>query len=240
MPIRAVALAGVSVVLLSACQGGSSHATAVTGTGTPASASPRTPQATDLVARAADALEQAGSLRLEGEIAAPGEDPDTVDLHLQGDDLAGTMIQGGQTIQLVATGGSAYVLAPAAWWTAHGAPSSAANRISGVWVHMPDAFEKQVTEPKSLGFLLGYLHDAAHQEYDEPVHADGPGGQAVWELRDVRDDDDGFLAVAADGTPYPVELTGTASDRSSIDYRFSEFGVGQPIVAPTGAVDLGG
>jgi hypothetical protein len=237
MRARAVAVAGVSVALLTACHSASADSTAAPGTSSAALGGSTTPNAAHLVARAADALEQAGSVRMQGSIT-DDDGPGSVDVRLQGADLAGTMVRGGQPVQVVMTGGQAYVNTTAAWWMAHGAPPSAANGVAGVWVHMLDT---RFTEPFSLDALLGYLHEAAHEDFDPPVHADGPGGRPVWQLREVRTDD-GFLAVAAEGTPYPVELTVTASEggQSSVDYTFSEFGVAQPIVAPTGAVESGG
>src|SRR4051812_33238968 len=201
MRMRAVAVAGVSVALLTACSG--TVAGVATASGTPTYPSPVTPSGPDLVGQAADALEQAGAVHMQGSITGDG-DPGSLDLHLQGGDLAGTVVREGQTVQLVVTGGAAYVQTTAAWWTAHGAPAAAANGLDGVWVHMPDAFIAQFTEPYSFGALLGYLRDAAHGQFEEPVQADGPDGRPVWELRDVGDAE-GFLAIAAEGTPYPVE-----------------------------------
>jgi hypothetical protein len=72
------------------------------------------------------------------------------------------------------------------------------------------------------------------------VHADRFAGEPVWQLTDT---DGSAVMVAAEGTPYPLELLREAQvdERGgSMDVVLGGFGVALPIVAPTDFIDLGG
>lgn len=238
MRIRAVVVAGFSLALLTGCSG-TVRGTA-SASGTPSYPSPSKPSGPDLASQAADALEQAGSAHVVTQMSTDlGEPLATMDLHAQGGDLAGTVVQGGSTVQLVVTGGEAYLQAPAAWWTAQGAPQSVAAGLDDAWVHASDDFTAGFTTFTVAGLTEAIRHPSG--SYYPGVHADRLDGQPVWA---VRPTDDGVsLAVAAEGTPYPLDVSWYSQvdgQDELIDVVLTEFGVAQPIVAPPDAIDLGG
>jgi hypothetical protein len=239
MRARAVAVAGVSVALLTACSG--TVEGVATASGSPTYSSPAKPSGPDLASQAADALEQAGAVHVVTQVATNfGEPLATMDFSVQGGDLAGTVTEGGSTVQLVLASRAAYLQAPAAWWTAQGAPESVAARLDNAWVHVSDDFAAGFT-PFTVPALVDSIRHPSSGSYYPGVHADRLDDQPIWQVRPT--DDGVWVAVAADGTPYPLDVSWSASvdgQYEFIDVALTEFGVAQPIVPPTDYLDFGG
>jgi hypothetical protein len=238
MRIRAVALAGVSALLLSACS------TTVVGVATPSGPPPHpgpsAPTTTTLAPRSAYALEQAGAVRMQAELTDDvGRPVASLDLHLVGGNVAGTVVADDTTIQLVVVDGAAYVNAPAQWWTTQGAAEAAAAQVDGAWVHMPDDFAAEFAT-FTVPVMAESIRHPSGGSYDEDVHPVLVDGQQVWQMSNPGGD---AVWVAAEGTPYPVGLSATravAGQYYGLDATLSEFGVAPPIAVPADAIDLGG
>ncbi|SEP00063.1 hypothetical protein [Trujillonella endophytica] len=225
----ALALAGAAALTLTACGDDSAD----DGSFTPLSSSPTAgvQSGPELITAAADALAQAGSVRLQGTVPV-GEGTTDVDLQLIGEDAAGSLTVAGATVQVVVVGGDAYVQADAAFWAAQELPPAAVAQLEGVWV----------LAPAEGGAALGVLTLArVVTEFRRPAEgADGAEvttgnleGQPVWEVRSA---DGAVMRIASEGTPYPLELERTGLQAGIM--RLSEFGVVPPIQAPAEFLDL--
>jgi hypothetical protein len=233
MRVRALVVAGLSAALLTACGGGSVDGTGTRAPSAPATATRTAPTGPELAAQAADALEQAGSARIQGSGHAEGQDVG-LDLRLNGKDATGTVTLMGQQIELTVAGGAAYVRAPAAFWTAKGVPGPSAARLAGTWVRAPDAAASDLTEFNLAG-LVDELRHPTDVTFDDRVTAGQVGGQPVWLL---TDSDGSTTTVAAQGPPYPLQVSMTGVEHGEL--TLSEFGAVPPITAPAGAIDLDG
>ena len=239
MRLRALALAGLSTVLLTACSatidGAASPAASVpggAGTAEPTrnggeSDDPTGPELEEL---AISALEEADAVRVTGTMTTDGEQAE-VDLRLRGSDVAGTMTVLGSPVEIVVLDGLVYMRASADFWIASGAPADIAATLAGSWVRAPaetgDGFEELtvaglVEEMRSPGATT-----------DEEVSSTELDGQPVWELSNSDGD---VLLVAAEGTPYPLQITSTGLEPGIM--RLSEFGTVAPIEAPEDYLDL--
>jgi hypothetical protein len=220
MRVRALAVTGLTAVLLAACGGGDS------GNGEAAKKGPQ------VAADAANALEQAGAAHLTGNVTEQGQTGD-VDLRLQGADVTGTITLAGQKVQLVSTGGKIYAQAPAAFWSSFGAPAAIAGQLDGRWVIVPQEAASSF-DTFTLKGLADSLRNPKDGSIKDPVTMDKLGGQPVVV---VTQSDGSTLDVAATGTPYPLRATdkgGTSPGTLS----FSDFGKKTTITAPANPLDL--
>jgi hypothetical protein len=224
MRVRALAIAGLSSLLLTACGGTATDATSASGTSASAA---ETRPASDIAAEAADALETAGSVHVQG--AAASEGVDALDLRLHGDDVSGSITMGGQTMQILQAAGTTYVQADAEFWTANGVPVEAVSLVDGVWVLLP-ADAGADFSPVSLSGIAGEIRALADPALDQDVTTDQLDGQDVLVLTQA---DGSTLHVAATGSPYPLQVTDPAGSLT-----LTEFGEQQPIAAPASFVDL--
>ena len=239
MRLRALAAVGLAAAVLTACHAGSFADAVAAPTATSRSSSPSQPKAGDIAAQAADVLEHAGAVRLQGEVAPVDGDPARLDLHLQGADATGTMVlPQGQTLQLIETGSAVYLQGPAAYWAGQGVAKTTAARLAGVWVRLPDAAAREFSAYNLPALVEDLRHPTA--EFFERPNVDQLDGQRVWKLDST---DGSHLWVAAEGTPYPLEVTGPThlnGTFATTDYTLSEFGALQQIAAPAKFLDLGG
>jgi hypothetical protein len=220
MRISALAVAGLTAVLLAACGGGDS------GNGEAAKKGPQ------VAADAANALEQAGAAHLTGTVTEQGRSG-AVDLHLQGPDVSGSITLGGQQVDLVSTGGKIYAKAPAAFWSSFGAPESIAGQLDGQWVIVPGE------AASSFGtFTLKGLADSLRKPTGATIKDAVTTAPVDGQLAVVVTQSDGStLDVAATGAPYPLKATDKGGD-SPGTLTFSDFGKKTAITAPSGALDL--
>ncbi|MGY1770100.1 hypothetical protein [Blastococcus sp. SYSU D00813] len=238
MHVRAAALAGLTALLLTACGGDDSGGGPATSTpDAAASSSDAARSAADLsgpevAAAAADALERAGAVRLQGSMTIePGQAE--VDLRLQGADVAGTFTFDGQVVQIVALDGAVYMQAPEEFWAAQGAPAVMAARLGGVWVMSP-AEEGSGFDEFSVAALAQELRAPSDGvTVAEDVVATSLDGEPVWE---IRDSEGAVMHVAAEGDPLLLQMTRTGAEAGVV--RFSEFGESTLITPPADYVDL--
>ena len=179
---------------------------------------------------AADALEEAGAVRVEGTIEQGGEEGE-LDLRLQGEDAAGTLTIDGGAIELVTVGGEQFIKAPEDFWGSSGLPEEAAAALGGQWVALP-ADGADFAE-FSLASILEDLRNPTSEVQDEVGEDEVDGTDVV-----VVEQEDGSKLFVADEEPaYPLRLTSVGDQTGTLD--LSEFGEEQEISAPEGAVDLG-
>jgi hypothetical protein len=238
MRLRALALAGLTTVLLTACsstiEGVASPAGSVpgsTGTAEPA----RSGEAGDLTGpelqeAAISALEDADAVRVEGTITTDGEQAD-VDLRLRGSDVAGTMTVLGAEVEIIAADGSVYMRADADFWVLSGAPAGIAATLADRWVSTPAEAGNAFGDLTVAG-LVEEMRDPGATIEDEVSTAE-LDGEPVWELTDSGGD---VMLVAAEGAPYPLQITSTGAEPGIL--RLSEFGTVAPIEPPADHVDL--
>lgn len=228
MRLRALALAGLSALLLTACsttiEGSASPAGPVSGV--PGTAAPSGPE---LSGAAVEALAQAGSVRIAGSMTVDGA-PTDLDLRLRGDDAAGSMTLQGFTVQMLVVDGALYMQAPEEMWTAQGVPSFMAVELGSTWVLVPAG--AQDFADFSFAGMVAELRSPDATIEDEVI-ATELDGQPVWEM---RDSDGTVVLVAAVGEPYPLQMTNTGPEAGVM--RFSEFGGVAPIEPPADYLDL--
>ncbi|MGY1742324.1 MULTISPECIES: hypothetical protein [unclassified Blastococcus] len=230
MRVRALALAGLSAVALTAC-----GATEVAGSARPAADAADGAEVghrtgPELADAAATALEHAGSVRVQGTVGMHGGKVDA-DMRLQGDDVDAIMDLDGTSMRLVLTDGELFVRASAGFWAAQGLPEPVVTQVAGAWARTP-ADPLLGAEEMTLAVLAAEVRSPTGATIADEVTAGEVDGRPVWL---VEASDGSVTSVAAEGTPYPLLLTtpgmGTA--------RLSAFGSVEPVVAPADFVDLG-
>jgi hypothetical protein len=228
MRIRALALAGLTTVLLTACS------STIDGSASPYSAPSDTVESSEVTGpeleqEAIDALEQAGSVRIAGSMTMDGEQAD-VDLRLSGDDVAGSMTVQGFTVQLLVVDGAFYMRAPEEMWTSQGLPPVMAASLASTWVLVPGGSDEFADFS-----LAGFVDEmrAPGATIDEEVGDSQLDGQPVYEL---HDSEGAVMLVAAVGPPYPLQVTHTGAEAGVM--RLSEFGTIAPIDPPADYLDL--
>ena len=125
---------------------------------------------------AADALEEAGAVHVQGTVSEVGEEGE-VDLQLQGEDASGTITFSGVELQLISVGGTAYLQAPPEFWSSFGLPEEAAAQFEGQWVTVPAEAEGEFQNFSLAGFVeelrnpSGEIKDEVREEErdGEPV-----------------------------------------------------------------------
>jgi hypothetical protein len=83
--------------------------------------------------------------------------------------------------------------------------------------------------------LVAVLSHPTDVTYDDEVGTGTLNGQPVWL---VTDSEGSTTQIAAQGTPYPLQVAISGTDRGKV--TLSEFGAVPPITAPADFVDLGG
>lgn len=233
-PIRQLALAGAAAVLLAGCGGGSEDAGSEpsAGSSTESGSALAQQDAGEVVDAAFTALEEAGSARVTGSLEEDGSAQE-LDLQVQGEDAQGSLTTEGVTVELVYTGGAAYVLAPADFWTSFGMPAEFASRLDGQWVLMPEEAAGSFGA-LTLPGLVDELRSSAGDQATGTVSSDELDGEPVVV---VTRDDGSTLTVADDeDAPYPLLIEDVGDGPATIG--FSEFGEDVSITAPADPVDL--
>lgn len=192
------AVAVVALAALSACASDEDP-----NTDEPAAAEPNGIQdlePDEIVAEMQDAVGSATSVRATGGGASGGSTIE-IDLQLGSDgDATGTLINQGQQIEILATGGTVYFSADEEFWTAQAGPEAAAQ-LAGKYVEVPaddDSFSNFADYDTFFDELLTSEGDV---EVGEETTVDGV---AALELIDTKDD--GILYVALEGEPLPLKI----------------------------------
>ncbi|MGY1720189.1 hypothetical protein ACI8AG_14200 [Blastococcus sp. SYSU DS0552] len=216
MRIPQLAVAAASALLLTAC-GSSSPLDGMTG-----------PEVADA---AADALEEAGSFHVTGTMAEGGEEGE-LDLHLQGDDVTGSVTMGGSEIELLRVDGEVYLQAPSDFWASFGMPAEMASQFDGRWVIVPGEAVAEFEEISLDGFVQQFRDPDS--EIAEEVSSEELDGEDVVV---VEQEDGSRLFVADDEPAYPLQVTtGEGGDSGTV--TFSRFGEEEEISAPADPIDL--
>ncbi len=221
----------ISAALLAGCGGSGGSGTKSSPSNGEASKS-----ATQVLADAKTAAADATSVRLSGTITSGGQEI-SVDITIAGGKGAkGSMTVGGAGVSLVVVGGKAYIKASDAFYKEFAGASSAAaiQLLHGKWL-VGSAASGQL---KSLAAFT-----SVDQLFSQVVSSGGTlvnkgettyqGQKAVAIYSKTKN---GTLYVAATGTPYPVALVGTGSDKGSI--AFGDWNANVSITAPSGAIDI--
>jgi hypothetical protein len=179
---------------------------------------------------AADALEKAGAVHIEGDVDQGGE-KGSVDLHLQGGDATGSITFSGVELKLLSVGGKAYLQAPGEYWTSSGLPEAAATMFADKWVVVPGAAADQFSEFSLKGMVDQFRDpDAAIEKDVSSGEVDGK------DVVVVQQEDGSTLSVADDDPAYPLELDNKGEATGTI--TFTRFGEKEKITAPADALDL--
>lgn len=175
---------------------------------------------------AADALEEAGSVRLSGTIDQDGEETE-IDMQLQGDDAAGTITVQGTEIELISVGGDVFLKATEELLASFGAPAGEAAQYEGRWLQIP-AGDTGEFEEFTLGRFVEQLREPEEGEYEDETSEDEVDGDSVIV---VEQSEGPALSVADDDPPYPLQLS---DDEGTI--TFSDHGDEADISAPDDVV----
>ncbi len=179
---------------------------------------------TEVAELAADALEEAGSVRLTGSMMQDGEETE-IDMQLQGDDAAGTVTFQGTEIELISVDGDVYLKATEELLTSFGAPADQTAGFEGRWIQIPAA-EAADFEDFTLDNFIEQLRDPEDEIQDETRSEELDGDPVVV----VEQEDGSTLTVADDDPPYPLELSGGEDEEGTI--TFSNHGDEEDISAP--------
>ena len=214
MRIRSLSVAAGTALLLTACGGNPLD--------------DKTGQ--EVADAAADALEEAGAVHVQGTVSEVGEEGE-VDLQLQGEDASGTITFSGVELQLISVGGTAYLQAPPEFWSSFGLPEEVAAQFEGQWVTVPAEAAGEFQNFSLAGFVeeLRSLSSGVKEE----VREDERDGEPVVI---VEQEDGSTLTVANDDPAYPLATEEEGDEPSEV--TFSRFGEKEDIEAPADALDL--
>jgi hypothetical protein len=178
---------------------------------------------------AADALVEAGSVRVTGEMTDDGQTGE-IDLRLEGDDAAGTITMDGVEVEIISVDGTAYLRGTEDLVSMLGLPADAAGEIEGKWIELPGDAAADF-EDFSLEGIADELRSPDDAK-DETVKDELDGDDVVI----VEQEDGKSLVVKDDDPAYPLEMRGGGDSEGTL--TFSEHGEGQDIEAPEDIADL--
>jgi hypothetical protein len=178
---------------------------------------------------AADALEEAGSVHVAGEIDQDGEEG-SVDLFLQGEDATGSITMEGSELQLISVDGQFYLQGGADFWESAGLPEEATSLLEGQWVIVPPDSASEF-ETFTFADIVDSLRNPESEVKDE-VESDEVDGEDVVV---VEQEDGSRLSVADEDPTYPLRLEDEANGST---LTLSRFGEEEDITAPDDALDL--
>lgn len=179
-----------------------------------------------IFADAKSALFNAQSVHVTGTVTAHGQQ-EKLDLRFQGENTSGTQTVGGMVVNVVKIGSTAYIKAPASFWTKTAGPQAAA--LAGKWI-------KATGNSNALGSLTLQSLAAGLNSSDSPIqstvkHAMLQGKKSLT----LSQKDGSTLTVADASTPVPLQIVNKAAT-SKGELDFSGYGASQNITAPQGAV----
>jgi hypothetical protein len=179
---------------------------------------------TEVADLAADALEEAGSVRLTGSMTQDGQEAE-IDMHLQGDDATGTLSFQGTEIELISVDGDVYLKATEELLASFNAAPEATANFVGRWIMIP-AEDATDFQDFTLDNFIEQLRDPDGKIKDETRSEEKDGDSVVV----VEQEDGSTLTVADDDPPYPLELSGGDGEEGTI--TFSNHGDEEDISAP--------
>ena len=208
-----LALVASSVLVVAGCGGSGSNGEA---------AKP----AAQVLADTKTALFNAKAVHVAGTMTAGGT-AEQLDLQLQGQDTAGTLTVAGQKIQIVKTGGSLYLNAPAAFWSKTTGTSGTA--LANKWIVVTGAQDPNISQLTLQGIA------ASLNTNDSPLAAGTGRATVAGQKAIVLTQKDGSqLFVADSASPLPLKVVNRGTGQGTIN--FTGYGKQQKIEAPAGAV----
>jgi hypothetical protein len=233
LKLATVAAAAAATVVLSACgSAGQSPSASGSGSAPPGSspaASPRSAAAT--VTSMKLAVRAATSVHLNGTLTGTGSATIGLDVGLtRSSGFSGTVTQGGIPLTIIDADGKVYILATRAFLAELNVPAAVCSVMCGKYVAMSpakgDALAGQLTMSQMLQSVTGSL-PAFTNAGTQTVN-----GQRAQVLHGA---DGSTLAVAAAGTPYPVEAISPPGGRGGIVFsRWNS--VPKPVPPPASQV----
>ena len=178
---------------------------------------------------AADALEEAGSVRVNGDIEEEGEEG-SIDLHLQGEDAIGSITMGGAELQLLTVDGAVYLQGGSDFWSSSGLPEDAVSLLEDKWVIVP-AGSASDFEQFTFADIVDSLRNPESDIKDEVSSDELDGTDVVV----VEQEDGSKLSVANEDPTYPLALD---DEKNKSTLTLSRFGEKEDITAPEDALDL--
>lgn len=192
---------------------------------------------TEVAKDAAAALGASQAVHVAGQLTdSSTKKPITVDVQLQDDGTSGKFTFSGQTVQVIAVGGTTYIKTTAAFYESQGTSAAAAAKLANKWVKDPDASEFNDFTLSGLSKQLS--QPSSGSKINDAVTTGKVDGKKVV----IASESDGSkLYVAATGKPVPLQLSNsTSSSEGSGSVKFTDYGKHESITAPSGALDVSG
>jgi hypothetical protein len=227
----------VAAALLAGCGGGGGGGGSTGGGTTSASSNGEASKSPEQVLTDAKTVAaHATSVRLSGTVTSSGQKIG-IDITIASSGSAkGSMTLGGASVQLVVTGGNAYIKASDAFYKqfAGAAGAAAAQLLHGKWLEgsATSGQLKSLADFTSIDQLFSQVV-ASHGTLVNKGETTYQGQQAVAIYSKTKK---GTLYVAATGKPYPIALVGAGTDKGSI--MFSNWNANVSITAPSGAINI--
>ena len=182
--------------------------------------------ATQVLADAKSALFNAKSVHISGVVTDQGQQQ-KLDLRFQGNDTAGTQTMQGLVVNIVKIGATAYIKAPAGFWTK--TAGSKAAGLAGKWI-------KSTGQSNVLSSLTLQSIAAGLNSTDSPLQSGVKQTTLNGKKALVLTQKDGSTLTVADAAaPVPLQIVNkTAATKGQLD--FTGYGATQNITAPPGAM----
>jgi hypothetical protein len=185
--------------------------------------------ANDILTAAKSAVHKAGTVHIVGSGSdSTGHFAIDMRVDVAKDNAIGSFTSGAATVQIIRTGSTAYVKAPASFYTAQGAPAASAQQFADKWVKVPST-SPGFANLTGLSNIDQILAPASTITKGSKSTVDG---NAVIALID----EEGTLYVSTTGDPVPRELVPKAGSSSSGKLVFTDFGASVDAKAPSGAI----
>jgi hypothetical protein len=178
---------------------------------------------------AADALKAATSVHVTGTGTSEGK-PASLDVRLQGANVAGSITLAGVTVEVIITGNDTYLKADQAAYKAFGLPLAAQQRAAGRWAKI--THQQMNLEQFSIAGLAAQLTKNNSPLQPAVEQAELEGKKVVV----ISQQDGSKMYVSNTGPAYPLRADSTGPDAGRLD--FTEYGVDFHITAPSDAIDL--
>lgn len=213
---RGVVVAALAVAVVGAGRGASSEA------GKPAS---------QIAKDAYHAAVSARSVRVKGSVTTNGQQLGVNLAIRRGEAVAGSLSLQGNTINMVVIRSDVFFSASAAYYQSQGESSTVASELNEKWVKLPKSQAKSFSEFENLKQLLGNLGHPTGT-----LSKDGTSSVSGTAVILVKSTKGGEVAVAAHGTPYPLQLLAGSAGTGSL--TFSRWNKPVSIQKPASFIDL--
>ncbi len=181
---------------------------------------------TQVLADAKSALFNAKSVHITGTVTNSGQQQ-KLDLRFEGENTSGTETIGAMVINIVKIGSTAYIKAPAAFWTK--TAGSKAAGLAGKWI-------KSTGSSNALGSLTLQSIAAGLNSADSAIQPGVKDTTLSGKKALVLTQKDGSTLTVADAsTPLPLQIV-NKNEAKKGQLNFTAYGAAQKITAPKGAM----